>query len=1467
VYSIDRAGLLAGTNEGLLQQFCCYTQGFFGFHLIFWMQQRMDSDAHRQAAKGEREIMPAAARSSLCAGRSTTADEPYRSAPFGCEAIGEDRILSDPWIEPPARRAIGFYAIQRLGAAHLAHFRVDPIPFEGSGHNLHWLCFGRQDEVDDWRTSTDHVEETLAGIERWLNGEFLTYGGAVAASFPLALLVDTVLADWTPRQRDVILARTEGVTLEALGSKHNLTRERIRQIADDAVCHAATRLYGLKAVKHPAALGIQSHMRRLATIVLTAASEKEGILRPVDRRRWISEALAPADANTFLLLLWLQEAAAPDEWPLADPFAGLGVAFQDGVTLSRWRDEHVAALRVAFVSVARGDKQSWAELPSLRAAAGFDQKAIETLAAIAGLSVLDGYVFSGRPSISDFRRIALTGILSRAGRAMHVAEIMEIALADYPDLTSSLRTIRMAMSDDTETFVTDGHGLWQLRQCLGDLIEDARPDHPEIPPPPSRDSLLRAFNVLASTGWTTRPRPLLAGLDPHISEFAIVAGAGLAAKLASLPSSERRSVAQILHADDEPPLIEWLQYNGPVSETEGAPGGGYPSHILSALTLLAALVSVIRTNASSDSAYWPLIVDACSEVKRQWLFNSQRALRTRVMALLVEVAATFNLRRAFSFQSDPWVTLLDLQAGLSRKDLPNFPLLLSAAQPPVMIGQLVAPGPNYSAVMACTWHALRGYRNQLFDRGTVEVIARHSDWWPGWSLDEACQFADERRSRPWHGAPEITFDRAGASNDPIDTKNSEVPDERCEPDPRRFLGTPEICLDRHGTAFIMPLPNWLSVSPGPITLLVDDARAGGTILDNGTVRWFGEEKHLRLPLRGPPERTARLERSGAVLTAQPTRLWAPAAYFQAFPLDTGSGRPFDPFVTPMPAGGGVALLLHRDLKVSARPDDEVSLDRIYVLQLFRGGVPAGTTVSCEGEVLWEAPPREDARIVDPSLGVTLDLADRSAWWGERTDLILSQSAAGFIPQKARIGTQTLGARPDGGCWRFPDFALLPGMDTLRRRGRVDGELNGTRISVPAHLSLARAAAGAALRDNDGWRSLRPEATFNVAFDGSSRLWVCLPDSAVLAEWTIFEGIRPVVSYREHGVRLERHLLCLGEALTAEPGRYNRDGSGIRIATLVTDTGVIRDGEQCDHTVLVRLSTTLSWTEHHKAYAFSSHGIADLDPVEGNIATTVLKFRTSNERYDGLAIFHNDEWLGTWVFVEDLTAALRRLLTGQADPATSIKLAINGRLPVLASEIPTHSLVQSLLTTRSGLEALCNLPRTERNGHAIRCLLECWQPKSGLAETILQQSVQPGASKIADTKPFERLAEEAPCAAIRILIDGITNQPKFERRQAVARLAGQLVNNIHAVDIPPASVGAMVRRAEQQLLEAALVETHLDQSFLASKSAQSIASLAWAHATSIRPERFAENLATAMTIAPVRRWLMATLLSRLITEIG
>jgi len=49
-------------------------------------------------------------------------------------------------------------------------------------------------------------------------------------------------------------------------------------------------------------------------------------------------------------------------------------------------------------------------------------------------------------------------------------------------------------------------------------------------------------------------------------------------------------------------------------------------------------------------------------------------------------------------------------------------------------------------------------------------------------------------------------------------------------------------------------------------------------------------------------------------------------------------------------------------------------------------------------------------------------------------------------------------------------------------------------------------------------------------------------------------------------------------------------------------------------------------------------------------------------------------------------------------------------------------------------------------------------------------------------------------------------------------------------------------------------TRLDEAFLASKGDASIASLAWGAATALRPEMYHPNLATALTMEPVRTWL-------------
>jgi len=75
--------------------------------------------------------------------------------------------------------------------------------------------------------------------------------------------------------------------------------------------------------------------------------------------------------------------------------------------------------------------------------------------------------------------------------------------------------------------------------------------------------------------------------------------------------------------------------------------------------------------------------------------------------------------------------------------------------------------------------------------------------------------------------------------------------------------------------------------------------------------------------------------------------------------------------------------------------------------------------------------------------------------------------------------------------------------------------------------------------------------------------------------------------------------------------------------------------------------------------------------------------------------------------------------------------------------------------------------------------------------------------------------------------------------------------------PSALVGA-----EHRLKETAARAERLDTNFLAGRAEASIASLAWRAVSTDIPQGFPENLSTALSLAPVRRWLGVHLIIRL-----
>lgn len=1400
------------------------------------------------------------------------------------DVYAPERVLTDVWETAAARRVLGFVARRKLGRS-LASVRIDPIPASGVGRSLRWLCLAPQDEIDDWRTSDDNAPAALGAIEEWLQGRHSSLGAAVARFFPLAAIYEEVLGCLDPRARDVLQARAGGLELQIIGNEQGVSRERIRQIEKGAIERFLGHLVALRATHHPAAAALFCHAHRIATRVLATATEEAVVLPHDDKHRWIERVLAPEEAQVLQVLLLVSEEADAELKPALDPLSTVGWSFQRGRTLSAWRDGHVQSLAAGFAHATNGQKRRWAPTPEVAARAGMDATGVSALARFANLTMHQGWIFEGRLKVADLRRAAILDFMSSAGRPLHIAEIFEGLIPLGFGADSALRDLHLAMADDPGTFVSDGTALWTSRDNVENAVEDQRPDHPDLPRPMCQEELAAALADLPPRGG--RPeRDLLADLSPDDGGFAAAAGRRIEAALIGLPRRERASLGQILAPADQATLAAWLRNAEPQCAADGRGEAQGSARHLEGLASLAAFVAVLRGSANSDASYWTLIYDACGQQARDWHFNSQRAAKRSTLSRFAEIASLYDLRRAFAFKSDPWTTFLGLQAGLLPGDLDSLARWLGSSQPPVALRQMVAPGPNHSPSMAAAWNVLQAYRRGHVGRDAIATLSACCEWWPGWSCADAaaaCMAArTDYHSRRREGAEEPVALVPPKVATPLAALSAVIGTVLAEPQAAvakqveaLALDMLNATLDETGTAFSVPLPSRLDVAPGAVTLMGDELRLGGAVDMGGVIRWHTDERCIKLPLRGASTRLLRIERNREVLASHALRLWGADDYLRAFTLGATGGAMFDPFERGLPRDGGVALLLHRSLLVSAEADDEHGLDGDYLLKVFRSGLAHGTTVSLDGEVFWQADLQRESRREVPDLVAHLTLEAATAAWGGTTALVFRDGLPGFIPRRACIGAQVLSAEQSGAAWRFPGYGLLPGMDSLRRRGRIEGLLDGERVSIRAVVSLANAPSrGAALRNATAWQPLAPDSGFDVARHGRSRLWICLPSPDAGQRWTVFEGPRPIAAYSQQGVRLNQHLYGYGEAIRVHPEQFNRDGHADMVALVASHTinsGAVTDCELSGDRLLLRFATPVSWGEQHRALAWSDQGFHELRGANGSEGG--VAFNAPVGPISGVCVFHKAAWLGSWLLTDAPVRAVSRLLACTPTSPDVLRLALLGRLPVLAPDTIAVAAKHVEALGGKGLATLCKIVEATKDDyvagqaceHAVGRLLETWRGGEGLAKAIVKQLADALHGGDWTMTILDRLASLAPCAVVRAGAYGLQSLPRGERRHLLQQLAHRLVLREKPEALTGAPRGRELEAAEHALLQEALRAAGLDHNFFASKAGASIASLAWGAATSLEPTRHASNLATCLTIAPVRRWLAVHLLNRFAAE--
>lgn len=567
------------------------------------------------------------------------------------------RYVADVWATPPSRRALGVRARGIVGLDQ----RINPLPIEAEERSLRWICFGPQQAIDEWRESDPLAPAVLASLEEWLEGRWSSVAGALANHFPLAMLLDAVLQGCLDqRQRSVLWDRIDGVTLEVLATRLGVTRERVRQIEVAAKDATFKRLVALRADDHPIALALLASARRYAERVLIWASAEHGIMALDMRLQCIRQALAPDEARVLTLFLCLLTEAGESEAARLDPFQKLGRSLGDGVTLLPWTDREIHTVRDAFATLTK--ERTWTPLADLCAQAHVAapppfpseldgsprahlvREAIPGLVKAAGLSLHEAVVYQGRLSVKDIRRLVVSDILSRADRPLHYSEIGLRLL----EQNISWRLSPRDLIEDHATFATDGNGLWQLRETLGDTVVDRRSGHPALPDPVQADALERDLLRLEQESGHT-PGSLLVDLDPVDPAFARLAGSRIGDELRRRRGGERRSVGSIRWSREDLALLQsWLR-TGSLGSTSGNSPDEW-GHL--GLTLIAAAAAAMRNKEAAEMGAWEALLAACGDEMQSQVFGTQRAPRDYILWALVAATHSFDLRHVFDFDAD-----------------------------------------------------------------------------------------------------------------------------------------------------------------------------------------------------------------------------------------------------------------------------------------------------------------------------------------------------------------------------------------------------------------------------------------------------------------------------------------------------------------------------------------------------------------------------------------------------------------------------------------------------------------------------------------------------------------------------------------------------------------------------------------------------------------------------------------------
>lgn len=1386
-----------------------------------------------------------------------------------CDALaGEDasgsetllRVIADPWSEPTARLALGLRTEARSADLDLSEIRLNPIPARAPARSLEWANFAPQAEIDAWVAGDADACRALRAAFRWMDGQTASLPEAVSDEFEVADLFAALLHDLDGRDWEILRRRLEGETYEEIAAVFRLSRERVRQLLERIDRRVGGRLTAELGNRHPAATALAVHVRRLAWTVVDTASRAEGRLRPKDQERWVRRALGPEDALVLGAIQRSLELLGEEARTALGHLSRAGHPLADGRTTLRWTDADIARLRATLDRIA-GERRS-VHLAELAEVLGIAQVEAALLARLGGLEVEEGAVAAAGFKMADLRRARAEEILRTSGRALHYAEILLAGLQPPTASDWNGPNLIRAMSEEPGRFANDGEGLWCLASRAQDGLVDLRPACPAPPGALAVEGLVQAHGNAAAAAPGT---PALDGLDPEAPRFVVEVAGRVADRLARIPPGQRSVAESLRHPEDLALLRRWLDMPCLDGETTAkAFQDQFADEAALGLALACAALAAWRTPRTGRQTGWIAFRAACGADMRKALFLGKGTLlQRRTTSALVHAVSRYGLRHAFDFRCNPWSTLLGLQAGFAAGSLRRIPAWLDRRhQAPDAVGLLAAPGRNHSGAFELLWRSLGAYwRGELGDE-ELAALAEASPWWPGWPLAGA--FATLRGAVD--DAPRPGTAKRMPSEPTADADAAEAPAD--EADDGGF-GEPRVSLDIDAGAFVLAMPGRLDVKPGPVAVCGDGFRIGGTANEDGRVTWHGPSS-ARLPLRGRHERTIRIEASGELVAEPKLRLWAPDDFITLYDLGSARATAVDPYVALLSTSGPHALVLHPGLTPSVAGDDERELDQGHALHVYRRGVPDGMAVSCEGEVLWEPRRRSDAPRVALEVAPAVLSGDAGDLkWGERCDLRVFGLPEGFIPARAIVGGQRLEMSAEAAPWRFQGYAVLPGGDPLRRKGRIEGRHQGHRAAVPAVVMLRRPARGAVLRNGQAMRPLVETGFIDRTRDADWRLWVFRSQEDADAEHVVFEGVRPAARHGPHGARLSGVLYALGEPLSVAPTLFNRRDRTVQVAAAVLDQGAVAQVSLARGAARVEFRSPLAWTEQHRVRAWGRSGFLDcaVDDVAADGSHVLVRLPSETDT-SGLSVQFGAAWLGSAYLAPDPVEAAARLLAGE-DFCSLLAEAVTARLPLLGGGPSARATLQTIRHGPEAVQVLLRAAETPERQHLAGQLLARWAPRDDAAARMVREFASALEQPRPPTALLERLAAAAPCTAVRVLRPGLARLARAEQK----RLLYALILRVLPPDLPdeiraslaPSHPDRSAVDAEEALLDLASRATRLDRVFLASRSEASIASHAWAAATAPVPPPHPENLATALALPPVRRWLGVHLLARLVLQ--